>query len=82
MPADVERVVMATVLELARRATPQLAAIQPHQRLIGELGLSSLDLAELLAILEAELGHDPFAADWNIADVRTVADLIAAYRTK
>jgi acyl carrier protein len=81
MPADdVERIVIAAVLEVARRGSPGLAAVAPHQTLIVELGLSSLDLAELVAVLDADLGADPFAADVVIGDVRTVGDLIQAYR--
>jgi acyl carrier protein len=44
-----------------------------------ELGLNSLMLAQLLVILEAEFGVDPFGADLSIADMRTVQDLVSAY---
>jgi acyl carrier protein len=46
----------------------------------GGLGLGSLDLAQLVALLEADLKADPFAALVPITSVRTVADLCQAYQ--
>jgi hypothetical protein len=44
------------------------------------LGLSSLDLAFVVAELEAELGVDPFAKLVSITSVRSVGDLVRAYQ--
>jgi acyl carrier protein len=49
-------------------------------KLAATLGLSSLDLAFLVADLEAELGVDPFARLVSITSVRSVDDLERAYR--
>lgn len=77
---DLEETVRAAVLALARRRNPAIAEVQPAHRLTGELGLKSLDLAELVAGLEMELAIDPFAELVAITSVRTVADLCDAYR--
>jgi len=46
-----------------------------------ELAINSLMLARLLVQLEAEIGVDPFGdGDVAISDVRSVADLVAAYQ--
>jgi acyl carrier protein len=44
------------------------------------IGLSSMDLAMLVAELEATTGLDPFARLVPITEVRRVGDLIEAYR--
>jgi acyl carrier protein len=79
MKPDVESVVLATVRELARRVQPSRTDIAAHHTLTGDLGFVSLDVAELVAILEGELGIDPFALGATIADIRTVGDLVRAY---
>ncbi|MBJ6760428.1 hypothetical protein JGU66_06610 [Myxococcaceae bacterium JPH2] len=48
-------------------------------RLGADLGLSSLDLAQLVASLEMRLKADPFQELVPITSVRTVADLCGAY---
>jgi 3-oxoacyl-[acyl-carrier protein] reductase len=49
-------------------------------KLSATLGLSSLDLAFLVADLEAEFGVDPFAKLVSITSIRSVDDLERAYR--
>ena len=46
----------------------------------GQLGLSSLDLAVLVVDLEATLGLDPFAILVPVTSVRSVGDVVNAYR--
>jgi acyl carrier protein len=53
--------------------------ISAEASLNGDLGLTSLDLAQLVALLEADLNADPFAALVPITSVRTVSDLCRAY---
>ena len=60
--------------------------VRPHafagaDKLNATLGLSSLDLAFLVAELEVELGVDPFAKLVSITSVRSVDDLVQAYRS-
>ena len=59
--------------------------VPPGRMLAGDglnatLGLSSLDLALIVAELEVEVGADPFAKLVSITSVRSVNDLVGAYR--
>jgi|GEM_PF-465175 acyl carrier protein len=57
----------------------KLPQVGQEDRLGSELGLSSLDLAQLVAMLEMRLKADPFQELVPITSVRTVADLCSAY---
>lgn len=48
-------------------------------KVVKELGFSSLDVAQLIAILEMDIGVDPFSQGVSIMDVVTVADLVRVY---
>ena len=65
---------------LAERGTPAPASLSRAAKLNANLGLSSLDLALLVSELEFELGVDPFAKLVAITSVRTIDDLVNAYR--
>jgi acyl carrier protein len=64
---------------LAERAE-EVAHLSGTEKLSATLGLSSLDLALLVAELEAQLGVDPFAKLVSITSVRSVGDLVRAYQ--
>jgi acyl carrier protein len=51
----------------------------PDDRFNADLGLTSLDLATLVAALEMKLKADPFQELVPITSVRTIGDLEAAY---
>jgi acyl carrier protein len=53
--------------------------ILPEDRLNADLGLTSLDLASLVAALEMRLRADPFQELVPITSIRTVGELEAAY---
>lgn len=44
------------------------------------LGITSLELARLVFVLEEKFNYDPFYEDISITSVRTVEDLVNAYR--
>lgn len=48
-------------------------------KVVGELGFSSLDVAQLIAILEMDLGVDPFSSGVSLMQVETVGDLVKVY---
>lgn len=77
---DLERTVHEVVLEVARRRKPDLEGLEPDQRLTVDLGLKSLDVAQVVAVLEDRLEMDPFSELVAITSIRTVGDLAAAYR--
>lgn len=55
-----------------------------HQKiaLVDELGLSSMDIAVLIARFDLAFNKEPFAEEYSITDIRTIEDLIAAYEGK
>lgn len=55
--------------------------ILAEDRLSADLGLTSLDLAQLVAALEIALDADPFQELVAVTSVRTVGDLERAYAT-
>ena len=62
---------------LVRAKKPAAAALAPETELYSEgLGLTSLDAAELSAVLEDEFGSDPFSAGEVPG---TVGDILAFY---
>ncbi len=77
---DLETIVQQIVLDIAQLANPAVDKIANADALTGELGLESLDLAQIVATLEAQTGLDPFAELVAVTSVRTVGDLVTAYR--
>ena len=53
-------VILDAVLAVVRLRLPETTEVRDDQQLVGELGLASLDLAELGATIEVELGHPVF----------------------
>ncbi len=58
----------------------EVPEITQDKHLIDDVGLDSLNLAQLIALLEMELGKDPFS-EGTVAftDIQTVGDLAKAY---
>ncbi len=76
----IEEKVHEVVLRVCQQRTPAVSKIDNGHRLTGELGLASLDFARIIAILEMDLGTDPFSCQSPITGMRTVGDLCDAYR--
>lgn len=75
---DVIYDVLARVMEEENVAAVE---ITDSSRLIDDLGLKSLHIARILAMLELELDYDPFGSgSVPITGVQTVRDLCAAYQ--
>jgi hypothetical protein len=77
-PAQIERAVhdrIRRIVDEEKGACPRFGGADRLET----IGLASLDLARLVAELEAELGRDPFAALVPITSVRSVDDLVEAY---
>ena len=79
MLTDRSETVRRLVLELASEKRTTLQAVEDHQTLVEDLGLSSLDFATLIATLEVELDTTPFVERFAITDMRTVGDLCRAF---
>lgn len=53
--------------------------IEPSSQIVRDLGFTSLDVAELVAVLEMELAVDPFSDGVSLMDVRTYGEFCAVY---
>ena len=76
---DVEQVIMKGMDELLQEKSI-VKKIDPNWALVDELGFTSMDISRLIARFDIELNLEPFAEQYSITDIRTVADLINAYR--
>lgn len=74
---------IATAIHEELHSILQQKSVEPGPlspaRELTELGLGSLDLAQLVAVLEARLEVDPFRELVPITSVRTLEDLRRAY---
>ena len=78
--AQIESVVHGRIRAVLEERVGKVGRLSGADKLSATLGLSSLDLAFLVAEFEAELGVDPFAKLVSITSVRTVEDLVRAYQ--
>lgn len=74
--ADAGQVIVNAIRELISRRGEEAPEITPESAIAADLDLDSLELAELSAALEDELGRDPYS-DGIVP--RTVGDLQAYY---
>jgi acyl carrier protein len=77
---QIESVVHEHVRAILAERAGEVPHLSGSEKLSATLGLSSLDLALLVAELEAQLGVDPFAKLVSITSVRSVDDLVRAYQ--
>ncbi len=77
--AELEGVICEKIRMLLEERGGDIPAIRGADTLNGALGLSSLDLAIVVAELESALGVDPFSRIVSITSVRSVDDLVEAY---
>ena len=78
-PAKIESIVHGRIRAVLAERAVEVGTLSGADKLSATLGLSSLDLAFLVAELEAEFGVDPFAKAVSITNVRSVDDLVRAY---
>jgi acyl carrier protein len=76
--ADVSAVIREQIEQLIEESTGETETFTEDDNLY-ELGFNSLMLARLMVQLETAVGVDPFAEGESLAQVRTVAELIAMY---
>lgn len=76
---DVQPTVEKEIRKLLLESNSKADALSAQDELY-DLGLNSLMLARLIIQLEEELGVDPFIEAEAIADVRSVGDLVSAYK--
>jgi hypothetical protein len=79
-PEQLETLVHGRIRALLQERCEEFRPLAGTDKLNATLGFTSLDLAFLVADLEATLGLDPFARLVSITSVRSVDDLVEAYR--
>jgi acyl carrier protein len=65
--------------EIQQRNHYPTKVLDEDVKIVNGLGFSSLDVAELVAVLEIELGVDPFSAGVSIMSVQSIGDLYRVY---
>lgn len=78
-PQELEQLVHEHIRQILEEKPSPITAEITAERRLADLGLTSLDLAQLVAALEIALQADPFQELVPITSVRTVGDLSSAY---
>ena len=78
--AQIELVVHDAIRGVLAERADETPRFSGDDKLNATLGLSSLDLAFLVSELENQLGIDPFSKLIPITSIRSVDDLVHAYR--
>lgn len=76
---NLKQIIYSTVRKVVEEESIEVGEIHEDDALVDNLGLRSMDLARILAILELKLNVNPFAELVSITSIRTVGDLCAAY---
>jgi acyl carrier protein len=76
---EIEAMVHRTIVAILERNGHQVAPFDNQDDLVAT-GLTSLDLAALVALLERQWQIDPFLEAIAVTDMRTVGDLCRAYQ--
>ena len=79
-PVQLEALVLGKIRTMLEERSGEVHVIKGTDGLNATLGLDSLDLALIVAELDVEVGADPFAKLLSITSVRSVNDLVGAYR--
>lgn len=79
--SEIRGVVQDVLGEIQEQQGYRRVPLSDEMRVVRDLGFSSMDVAQLIAMLEMALGVDPFSRGISILEVHTVADLCAAYET-
>ncbi|WP_159084029.1 acyl carrier protein [Saccharobesus litoralis] len=78
--STVQQTIYSVLREIQERNGYPLKEINEEVKVVKNLGFSSLDVAELVAVLEMEFGIDPFSQGVSIMEVHSVGELIAVYQ--
>ena len=73
------KTVFETISDLLEEQGLDSSGVEASAKLVDTLGLKSMDIAQVVLVLEDELDIDPFQ-EIPITSVRTVGDLINAYQ--
>ena len=77
--SEVKNTIVSVLREIQERNSYPKKEISDDTLVVKNLGFNSLDVAELVAVLEMELGVDPFSQGVSIMNVHSVSELIKVY---
>ncbi|MCC5467064.1 acyl carrier protein [Pelosinus baikalensis] len=69
---EVKKGIENAIKQILDQKSYKVPEIKDELRIIEDLGFSSLDIAQLIAHLEMELGADPFSEGALISSINTV----------
>jgi acyl carrier protein len=75
---NIRATVKATIQQVLEGTGRPRRPFEDDDLLFAEVGLDSLDLAQVVVMLEQEIGVDPFCQSG--ATIRTFADLVRSYQ--
>lgn len=76
---DIEQKITDHVREILTLSNKNSSSITSKQALIDDVGMDSLEIARLLITLDDEFQVDPFAEEFSIGNIHTIADLTRVY---
>jgi acyl carrier protein len=77
---DLRSAILHEIGEIRGSGVLAFDEIQDDARLTADLGLDSLALARMYIALEDRFGVDPFTDKFDIVDMRTLGDLLRAFK--
>lgn len=77
--SEVFDVLKNMIAEIQQQQGYPPVSVQRETQLVADLGLQSLDIAQLIAMLENEFAVDPFAHGATLDAVRTAGELSELY---
>jgi acyl carrier protein len=77
--SDAREKIHNAIAEIVAQNRMQPRALADSDGLQQDLGFASLDVAQLIAVLEMDLGVDPFARGASLKEIGTVGKLVALY---
>lgn len=77
-PANLQQTIERAILDVLTSSGRKPRSLEPEHALSADIGLDSLDVAQVVVLLEQRLGVDPFRVGGRA--IRTLGDLQDAYR--
>jgi acyl carrier protein len=78
--AEIKKNIKHAIQQILDQKSYNIPEIKDELRMIEDLGFSSLDIAQLIAHLEMELGADPFSERALLSSINTVGSLYNVYQ--
>jgi len=76
----VREVVNNTIKEIQDQNGFDKIELKEEMKIVNDLGFASLDVAQMIATFEMELGVDPFQEGVSLMDVVTIGDIYNVYQ--